>query len=155
MLAASTSSVWFSEKPRLLIPRQPPRHDRGHRPAETGNTALGHILHVLVLPLQDQRHLGIEAARAAGGGRTALGGAGAATGARRFGFGLAEFLLKGGDALLVSAFHVIDLGADGSQFAVIGGVRAKGGSQHGCHGKTFLHGMLLKIAVRPLTTRLP
>lgn len=69
--------------------------------------------------------------------------------------GLAEFLLKGGDALLVSAFHVIDLGADGSQFAVIGGVRAKGGSQHGCHGKTFLHGMLLKIAVRPLTTRLP
>ena len=41
---------------------------------ETGNTAPGHILQVLVLPLQDQRHLGIEAARAAGGGRTALGG---------------------------------------------------------------------------------
>ena len=117
---------------------------------EPGDAALRDILHVLVLALQDQRNLGVETARRAGRRAAAVGTLGLHRSRCRLGcragFGLGKFLFESGDALLVGPLHVVDLGTDGSEFGMIGGLRAKGGSQHGSHGNTFLHGILLKIA---------
>src|SRR5574343_622385 len=115
---------------------------------ETGDAALRHILHVLELALQDQRHLGVETACRASRGAAGFRNLGLADGFRLAGgaLGLGELLFERGDALLISLLHVGNLGANGGQVGIVGGMRAERGSQHGRHGKTFLHEILLKIA---------
>ena len=129
---------------------------------KAGDAALGDVLHVLVLALQDQRDLGVETAGTGGAGdarrrgghrRSGLGsdrcrsGGCCPRGGLALRFGFCEFLFERGDTLLVGFLHVVDLGADGGEIGVGCGLRAARGGQQRGHGKWLVHGILLKIVV--------
>jgi hypothetical protein len=89
---------------------------------EAADAAIRHVFHLDVLALQDQRHLGIETLALVGAavrGPVRPVGDGRLQPGQRLrpgiGFGLGQFLLERGDALLVSLFHFVDLAADGGE----------------------------------------